>query len=116
LTGVRTSSATGSQLTESARAEADAAELCSRLIQFDTGNFGGGQSLGERAAAEWVAELLTDAGLFPVVLESAPGWASTVVRIPGTDPTAPGLLVHGHLDVVPAEDCDWSFVIRETSA
>ncbi|MFF4648567.1 M20/M25/M40 family metallo-hydrolase [Streptomyces sp. NPDC001380] len=87
----------------------DAAELCSRLIRFDTTNFGGGDSRGERAAAEWVAETLAEAGLAPVVLESAPGRASTVVRIPGTDPAAPALLVHGHLDVVPAQAADWSF-------
>jgi acetylornithine deacetylase/succinyl-diaminopimelate desuccinylase-like protein len=87
---------------------ADAVELCARLIRFDTSNFGGGESRGERAAAEWVAEQLTDAGLAPTVLESAPGRANTVVRIPGTDPAAPALLVHGHLDVVPAEAAGWS--------
>lgn len=86
----------------------DAVELCARLIRFDTSNFGGGESRGERAAAEWVADQLADTGLAPVVLESAPGRASTVVRIPGADPAAPALLVHGHLDVVPAEAADWS--------
>jgi acetylornithine deacetylase/succinyl-diaminopimelate desuccinylase-like protein len=93
---------------EAAALAADTVELCSRLIRFDTSNFGGGESRGERACAEWVAEQLTDAGLKPVVLESAPGRASTVVRIPGADPTAPALLVHGHLDVVPAEPSDWA--------
>jgi acetylornithine deacetylase/succinyl-diaminopimelate desuccinylase-like protein len=88
---------------------ADAAELCSRLIRFDTTNFGGGEARGEREAAEWVAGLLTDAGHDPVVLEPEPRRAGTVVRIPGTDPAAPALLVHGHLDVVPAEAADWSF-------
>jgi acetylornithine deacetylase/succinyl-diaminopimelate desuccinylase-like protein len=87
----------------------DVVAFCSRLIQFDTSNFGGGDSRGERAAAEWVAGVLTDCGLDPQVFESAPGRASTVVRIPGADPTAPALLVHGHLDVVPAEAADWSF-------
>ncbi|MCN9240566.1 M20/M25/M40 family metallo-hydrolase [Streptomyces sp. RY43-2] len=86
---------------------ADAVALCSRLIRFDTSNFGAGDSRGERACAEWVAEELTDAGHAPVVLESAPGRANTVVRIPGADATAPALLVHGHLDVVPAEPADW---------
>ncbi|MFD6416146.1 M20/M25/M40 family metallo-hydrolase [Streptomyces sp. NPDC060194] len=88
---------------------ADVVDLCSRLIRFDTSNYGGGEARGEREAAEWVAELLADAGHTPVVLESAPRRTSTVVRIPGTDPTAPALLVHGHLDVVPAEASDWSF-------
>ena len=68
----------------------------------------GGSGRGEREAAEWVAEQLTDTGLKPAVLESAPGRANTVVRIPGADPAAPALLVHGHLDVVPAEPAAWS--------
>lgn len=68
---------------EADRLAADAIELCSRLIRFDTSNYGGGESRGEREAAEWVAEQLTDAGLAPTVLESAPGRANTVVRVPG---------------------------------
>ncbi len=89
--------------------EQDAVDACSTLIRFDTSNFGGGQSRGERAAAEWVAEQLTDCGYQPAVYESEPGRASTVVRIAGSDPGAPALLVHGHLDVVPAAAEDWSF-------
>ncbi|MGH3425458.1 MAG: M20/M25/M40 family metallo-hydrolase, partial [Nocardioidaceae bacterium] len=58
---------------------------------------------------QWVAGQLTDAGYDPAVLESAPGRASTVLRIPGADPGADALLVHGHLDVVPASAPDWSF-------
>lgn len=94
---------------ERAALAADAVDLCSRLIRFDTSNFGGGESRGERAAAEWAASVLADAGFEPAVLESAPGRANTVVRIPGLDASAPALLVHGHLDVVPAEAADWSF-------
>ena len=78
---------------EASAMTADAVEFCSTLIRFDTSNFGGGDSRGERAAAEWVAAVLTDAGHTPVVLESAPGRANTVVRIPGTNPDAPALLV-----------------------
>jgi acetylornithine deacetylase/succinyl-diaminopimelate desuccinylase-like protein len=92
---------------EAEKLAADAVAACSRLIRFDTSNFGAGESRGERDCAEWVAEQITDAGFSPVVLESAPGRANTVVRIPGADPTAPALLVHGHLDVVPAEAADW---------
>ncbi|WP_377273549.1 M20/M25/M40 family metallo-hydrolase [Peterkaempfera sp. SMS 1(5)a] len=87
----------------------DVVDFCSRLIRFDTSNYGGGDSRGEREAAEWVAGVLSDCGYQPQVLESAPRRASTVVRIPGADPSAPALLVHGHLDVVPAERSDWSF-------
>ena len=96
-------------MTQPRTLEQDVVDDCARLIRFDTSNFGAGDSRGERAAAEWVAEQLTDCGYAPQVLESAPGRASTVVRIPGTNPDAPALLVHGHLDVVPAAAGDWSF-------
>lgn len=89
--------------------EEDAIALCSQLIRFDTTNFGGGESRGERDAAEFVAAQLSDVGYEPVVVESAPTRANTVVRIPGRNRTAPALLVHGHLDVVPAQSSDWSF-------
>ena len=93
---------------EAAALAADAVDLCSQLIRFDTSNFGAGESRGERACAEWVAAQLTDSGLDPIVLESAPGRGNAVVRIPGADAAAPALLVHGHLDVVPAEPADWA--------
>lgn len=83
-------------------------EACAELIRFDTSNFGGGDARGERDAAEWVAAELQDAGLSPVVVESATRRASTVARIEGRDPSLPALLVHGHLDVVPADAADWS--------
>jgi acetylornithine deacetylase/succinyl-diaminopimelate desuccinylase-like protein len=79
----------------------------SDLIRIDTTNRGGGDG-NERPAAEYVAERLADAGIEPLVLESAPGRANVVARVPGADPTAAALLVHGHLDVVPAEAADWS--------
>ncbi len=31
-----------------------------------------------------------------------------MARLEGTDPSADALLLHGHLDVVPAEPADWS--------
>ncbi|WP_393916729.1 M20/M25/M40 family metallo-hydrolase [Halostreptopolyspora alba] len=78
----------------------------SELIRFDTTNRGGGEGR-ERPAAEYVAELLTEAGLRPRLLESAPGRANVLARISGADPSAPALLVHGHLDVVPADPALW---------
>jgi acetylornithine deacetylase/succinyl-diaminopimelate desuccinylase-like protein len=50
---------------------------------------------------------LTEVGLDPVLLESEPGRASVIVRIEGEDSNRPGLAVHGHLDVVPANPQDW---------
>ncbi|MEU0519454.1 M20/M25/M40 family metallo-hydrolase [Streptosporangium sp. NPDC006007] len=75
--------------------------ICSNLIRFDTTNPG----RGERPAAEYVAGLLAEAGIEPVVFESAERRTSVVARIPGETPEA--LLIHGHLDVVPAEPADW---------
>ncbi|HVB27490.1 MAG TPA: M20/M25/M40 family metallo-hydrolase, partial [Mycobacteriales bacterium] len=81
-----------------------AIELCRELIRIDSAN----PTSTERAAAEYVAERLTDAGLTPTLLESEPGRASVIARVRGADPSRPALLVHGHLDVVPAERADWS--------
>jgi acetylornithine deacetylase/succinyl-diaminopimelate desuccinylase-like protein len=79
----------------------------SELIRIDTTNHGGGDCK-ERPAAEYAAALLSEAGLEPTILERTAGRGNVVARIAGTDPTADALLVHGHLDVVPAEAADWS--------
>ncbi|MFF5216792.1 M20/M25/M40 family metallo-hydrolase [Micromonospora sp. NPDC000442] len=84
-------------------------ELCRDLLRIDTTNTGdNATSIGERGAAEYVAEKLADVGITPVIHESAPGRANVVARIPGTDPSRGALLVHGHLDVVPADADEWS--------
>jgi acetylornithine deacetylase/succinyl-diaminopimelate desuccinylase-like protein len=74
------------------------------LIRIDTSN----PTRPERPAAEYVAEKLAEVGLEPEIHESEPGRASVVARFEGSDPSADALLVHGHLDVVPAEPADWS--------
>ncbi|WP_336047972.1 M20/M25/M40 family metallo-hydrolase [Streptomyces sp. CA2R101] len=79
----------------------------SELIRIDTSNAGDG-ACRERPAAEYVAERLAGAGLTPTLLERSKGRTNVVARIEGTDPGADALLVHGHLDVVPAEPADWS--------
>jgi acetylornithine deacetylase/succinyl-diaminopimelate desuccinylase-like protein len=90
-----------------ALAEQEVVEFAADLIRIDTSNRGGGDCQ-ERPAAEYVAQRLADAGLEPVLLESAPGRANVVARIAGRDRSAGALLAHGHLDVVPAEPADWS--------
>jgi acetylornithine deacetylase/succinyl-diaminopimelate desuccinylase-like protein len=85
----------------------EAVRFAAELIRIDTSNRGGGDAK-ERPAAEYVAERLAEAGLEPVLLESAPGRANVVARVSGTDPAAPALLLHGHLDVVPAEPTAWA--------
>jgi acetylornithine deacetylase/succinyl-diaminopimelate desuccinylase-like protein len=85
----------------------EAARFAADLIRIDTTNRGGGDGQ-ERAAAEYVAARLAEAGAEPALLESAPGRANVVARIGGTEPSAAALLVHGHLDVVPADPASWS--------
>lgn len=87
----------------------------SELIRIDTTNRGAGDG-HERPAAEYVAERLAEAGIEPVILESAPGRANVVARVEGAPAQGArsgagaqgALLVHGHLDVVPAEPADWT--------
>ncbi|MFJ6389687.1 M20/M25/M40 family metallo-hydrolase [Streptomyces sp. NPDC091972] len=88
--------------------EDEVVDLCRELIRFDTSNYGDHSGPGERKAAEWVAEKLAEVGLDPQIYESHPGRASTVARIAGEDPSRPALLIHGHLDVVPANAQDWT--------
>jgi acetylornithine deacetylase/succinyl-diaminopimelate desuccinylase-like protein len=93
--------------TGSATAADEVAQICSDLIRIDTSNPGDNSGPGERRAAEHVAALLAEVGAEPDVLESHPGRASVVARIAGEDRERPALLVHGHLDVVPANPDDW---------
>ncbi|AWB92361.1 M20/M25/M40 family metallo-hydrolase [Aeromicrobium chenweiae] len=88
--------------------ETEALEICRDLIRIDTSNFGDDSGPGERKAAEHVAGLLAEVGIEPQILESAPGRASVVARWGNQDSPKPGLLIHGHLDVVPAQAADWS--------
>jgi acetylornithine deacetylase/succinyl-diaminopimelate desuccinylase-like protein len=84
-------------------------ELCRDLLRIDTTNTGDPRTtVGERVAAEYVAGKLTEVGIEVELHESAPTRANLVARIPGADRTRGALLVHGHLDVVPADPSEWS--------
>ncbi|BDV30515.1 M20/M25/M40 family metallo-hydrolase [Microbacterium terricola] len=78
------------------------------LIRIDTTNHGGGRANGEREAAEYVGAYLESLGLVPEYYEPIPRRANVSVRVPGRDSAKPALVVHGHLDVVPAVAEDWS--------
>ena len=90
--------------------EAEVVQLCQELIRIDTSNFGSDPGPGERLAAERVAELLDEVGIASELLEPEPGRTSVVARWEpeGVDTSISPLLVHGHLDVVPANADDWS--------
>ncbi|RBQ21200.1 hypothetical protein DP939_00220 [Spongiactinospora rosea] len=88
--------------------EDEVVELCRDLIRIDSTNAGDNAGPGERAAAEYVAEKLSEVGVESRILESDARRASVVARIEGTDPGRDALLLHGHLDVVPFNAEDWT--------
>ncbi len=92
---------------EESVAEREVVTICRDLLRIDTSNFGDDSGPGERRAAELVLELLAEVGLEAELVEPFPGRSSVVTRIAGEDPDRPALVVHGHLDVVPAQAADW---------
>lgn len=90
--------------------ENEAIEITRDLIRIDTSNYGPSpETVGEAEAAEYCSERLREVGWEPeVVTTTSDDRRGLVVRIPGTDPAASGLVLHGHLDVVPAVARDWS--------
>ena len=95
-------------LENSEHALSETARIARDLIRIDTSNRGGGDAEPERPAADYVAAYLRDLGLEPEIFESDPGRASVVARVSGADPTLPALVLHGHLDVVPADPANWA--------
>jgi len=91
-------------------AQDEAVELTSGLIRIDTTNTGEPETtVGERAAAEFVRAKLEEVGYETTYVESgAPGRGNVFARLPGADASRGALLVHGHLDVVPADPTEWS--------
>ncbi|MDR0627477.1 MAG: M20/M25/M40 family metallo-hydrolase [Bifidobacteriaceae bacterium] len=86
----------------------DAVRIARDLIRFDTTNTGDERSKGERDAAEYVIGLLEDWGYEPQYVESRPRRGTVVLRLEGQDQARPALVLHGHLDVVPADPAEWT--------
>lgn len=97
------------QLTDAEREElqSEAISICQDLIRIPSVNFGDGKG-DESAVAAKVVELLNEAGIDAKIYESAPGRCNVIALIEGENQSRPGLVVHGHLDVVPANAEDWS--------
>ena len=81
--------------------------LCQELIRFASVNHGEGVG-DESAIAHYVADKLAEAGIKSELIETAPNRVNVVAKIAGSDQQRPGLVLHGHLDVVPVNAADWS--------
>lgn len=94
-------------MTLSTPLEIEVVQICQDLIRIPSVNFGEGKG-DERAVAEYVVASLAEVGIASTIYESAPGRCNVVARIKGRDSNRAGLVVHGHLDVVPVNAEDWS--------
>lgn len=86
---------------------AEAISICQDLIRIPSVNYGEGRG-DEVAIAQWIAQFLRDIGLEPEVILTGEKRANVVARVEGSQPNLPGLVLHGHIDVVPANAEDWS--------
>ncbi|MFM8825150.1 MAG: M20/M25/M40 family metallo-hydrolase [Candidatus Nanopelagicus sp.] len=87
--------------------ENETIQICQELIQIPSVNYGEGKG-DEKAVAEYVVKKLAEVGIKSESIESAPNRVSVVATIAGRDQSRPGLVLHGHIDVVPADAADWS--------
>jgi acetylornithine deacetylase/succinyl-diaminopimelate desuccinylase-like protein len=87
--------------------EDEVVSICQDLIRIPSVNYGDGKG-DEKAVADYVVGSLAEVGIGAVIYESAPNRCNVIARIKGSDSDRPGLVVHGHLDVVPANAADWS--------
>lgn len=81
------------------------AGLLGTLIRNQCVNDGTPDSGHEYRSVETLAEFFGEAGR---IFEPHPGRQSVLYRVPGRDPSAPRLMLMGHLDVVPAQPKGWS--------
>jgi acetylornithine deacetylase/succinyl-diaminopimelate desuccinylase-like protein len=82
--------------------------LLQELIRNKCVNNGTPDSGQEIRSAETLKKFFFKHGIKSKILESHPGRSNLLVRIPGNDPKAPSLMYMGHLDVVPANNEEWS--------
>jgi succinyl-diaminopimelate desuccinylase len=82
--------------------ESEVVRLCRRLVQFETVNPPG----NELACARFVSSYLEASGFSTEVFVHTASRGSVVARLHGSG-GLPGLLLCGHLDVVPTGDAQW---------
>lgn len=90
--------------------QVEVVDITRDLIRIDTSNYGPSpETVGEAEAADYCAQILREVGWDPeIITTTSDRRRGLVLRIPGSDPSAPALVVHGHLDVVPAIAQDWT--------
>jgi acetylornithine deacetylase/succinyl-diaminopimelate desuccinylase-like protein len=84
----------------------DAINICQELIRIPSVNYGDGKG-NEREVAQFVVKLLDEVGIESKIYESAPNRCNVIAKIEGADRSRPGLVLHGHIDVVPAAAEEW---------
>lgn len=87
--------------------ENETISLCQELIRIPSVNHGEGKG-DEKAIAEFIAGKLKEVGIESELIETAPNRVNVVAKISGSDLSRPGLILHGHIDVVPVNADDWS--------
>jgi acetylornithine deacetylase/succinyl-diaminopimelate desuccinylase-like protein len=94
-------------MSELSKLEEEAIRICQELIRIPSVNFGEGKG-DEEAVAKYIVASLSEVGISAQIYEAAPKRCNVIARIKGSNPDKPGLVVHGHIDVVPANAQDWS--------
>ena len=84
----------------------DAIKICQDLIRIPSVNYGDNKG-DEKAVAEYVVASLAEVGIAAEIFEAAPNRCNVIAKIKGTDSARPGLVLHGHIDVVPAAAEEW---------
>jgi len=90
--------------------EDEVVEFVRDLIRIPSINTGDPLTMGdgEALAAAYIRGKLEEVGLSSTYIEPVSGRGNVVCRIKGSDATQPALILHAHLDVVPADESEWS--------
>src|ERR1700709_1811952 len=93
------------QTAQHIRAQDEVVQLCSELIRFESVNTGDPDTIGdgEAQAARYIQAKLEEVGYETIYIEAVPGRGNVICRLEGTDRARGSLLIHGHVDVVPAD-------------
>ena len=85
--------------------ENEAVQILQDLIRIPSENFG--DRGDEHDVALYIQANLAEVGIESELISSTPGRTNVAARIKGAS-DRPGLVLHGHIDVVPADAGDWS--------